>query len=277
MDTGHSIFSPSRLPILLAHGIAPFHRLLPFPSCRDNGRGDRFHYFRRIRSTLLFHGFTAFHTRVSWGGSLERRASDLRAEIHRITRGFSTWPRVHIIAHSMGGLDARWMIYRFRMEDRVASLTTVGTPHLGTAYADWGLPRYGFLIQAARPLGLDLSGFECLSRERCAAFNKALEDFEEHSGVRYRTVAGVQPFDRMFRLFRLPCRIIQQEEGENDGMVSLRSALWKEKYFLELMDADHLNQIGWWDPEESQTGLSKEEYERGIREVYLRVARSLKE
>jgi triacylglycerol lipase len=212
-----------RLPILLAHGIAPFHRLLPFPSCRDNALDDRFHYYRKIRSTLRSHGITVFHTRVSWGGSLERRASDLRGEILRITKDFSRWPRVHIIAHSMGGLDARCMIHRFRMEDRVASLTTIGTPHLGTAYADWGLPRYGFLIRAARPLGLDLSGFRALSRERCAAFNRTLADFEMHNGVHYRTLAGVQPFHRIFRFFRVSYRIIRHEEGENDGLVGGRA------------------------------------------------------
>jgi triacylglycerol lipase len=167
------------------------------------------------------------------------------------------------------------MIHRFRMEERVASLTTIGTPHLGTAYADWGLRQYGFLIKAARPLGLDISGFRSLSRERCAAFNRALADFEEHNGVRYRTVAGVQPFHRLFRFFRLPYRIIQREEGENDGLVSLHSALWKEKYLLEIMDADHINQIGWWDPSESRTGVSREDFERGIREVYLRIAAGL--
>ena len=277
MNLGPSAYPGSRLPILLAHGIAPFHRLLPFPSSRDNASDDRFHYFRRIRSTLLSHGFTAFHTRVSWGGSLERRASDLRAEILRITRHFSRWPRVHIIGHSMAGLDARYMIYRHRMEGRVASLTTIGTPHLGTAYADWGLRKYGFLIQAARPLGLDLSGFTSLSRDRCAGFNKVVDDFEEHNGVRYRTVAGVQPFHRMFRFFRFPYIIIRHEEGENDGMVSLRSALWKEKYLLEIMDADHINQIGWWDRSEAQTGVPREKYERGIRQVYLNIAGMLRD
>jgi len=55
---------------------------------------------------------------------------DLKNEIIRITDNFSRYPRVHIIAHSMGGLDARLMIYRYRLEDRVASLTTVGTPIL---------------------------------------------------------------------------------------------------------------------------------------------------
>jgi hypothetical protein len=43
------------------------------------------------------------------------------------------------------------------------------------------------------------------------------------------------------------------------------------------MDADHINQIGWWDPSESQSGVPREDYERGIREVYLRIAETLKD
>lgn len=277
MDTGHSPFCGSRLPIFLAHGIAPFHRLLPLPSCRDNAPDDRFHYYRRIRSTLLSHGFTAFHTRVSWGGSLERRASDLRAEILRITQHFTRWPRVHIIGHSMGGLDARFMIYRHRMEQRVATLTTIGTPHLGTPHAAWGLQKYGFLIDRARPLGLDLTGFRDLTRDRCEQRNRTMAEFEANSGVRYQTVAGVQPLERIFWPMRFSYGLIWQEEGENDGLVSLRSAMWKEEYFLLKMDADHINQIGWWDPSESQSGVPREDYERGIREVYLRIARGLRD
>src|SRR5262249_5187529 len=38
---------------------------------------------------------------------------------------------VHVFAHSMGGLDARYMISRLGMAKRVLSLTTIATPHRG--------------------------------------------------------------------------------------------------------------------------------------------------
>lgn len=263
------------LPIILAHGICPFHRLLPFDSCRDNRADDRFHYFRKIRSTLISRGFTAFHAGVSWSSSVERRALDLRNAILRLTHSFSRWPRVHIIAHSMGGLDARTMIYRYRMEKQVVSLTTIGTPHLGTSYADWGLRNFSYLIDFAGSLGIDLRGFRDLSREECARRNLALAEFEKDSGVVYRTMAGVQPLNRIFKHFRFAYQIIMREEGENDGLVSLRSAKWKDEYFLGIMDADHLNQIGWWDASEGSAGIPREDFERGIREFYLKIAEGL--
>ncbi|MBW1950002.1 MAG: hypothetical protein JRJ18_10725 [Deltaproteobacteria bacterium] len=266
---------PTRYPIILAHGICPFDRALgPFFS-RDNADTDGFHYFRKIRSTLRAQGFEVFHSRVSWASALSLRALGLKRELERITHDFSRRPRVHIIAHSMGGLDARWMIYTHRMEDRVASLTTIGTPHRGTAFADWGLRRFGFLIKTARTLGLDIQGFRDLAREACERRNRILEGFEATNGVFYRTVAGAQPLERIFPPLRPSYRIILREEGENDGLVSVRSAMWREDRFWGLLDADHFNQLGWWDPSEARTGVDRRSFEKGIREVYLELARGL--
>jgi hypothetical protein len=44
--------------------------------------------------------------------------------------------RVHILAHSMGGLDGRWVIAKGGLADRIDSLTTIATPHRGTSLGD---------------------------------------------------------------------------------------------------------------------------------------------
>jgi len=44
--------------------------------------------------------------------------------------------KVNVIGHSMGGIDARVAIARFGAAERVASLTTVASPHRGTPLAD---------------------------------------------------------------------------------------------------------------------------------------------
>jgi len=264
-------------PIILAHGICPFDGLVHpfFP--KDNKENDRLHYFRKIRSTLRSHGFEAFHARVGWASSLEKRAGDLRRQLEILTNHFTTWSHVHIIAHSMGGLDSRWMIYEYRMEERVRSLTTIGTPHLGTSFADWGVRRFNALITCAGWWGLDIEGFRALTRKACDGLNRVMEDFEGHNGVNYQTVAGVQPIKRVFAPLRFPYRIILREEGENDGLVSFRSARWKESRLVHKMDADHFNQIGWWDPSEAGSGRDREAFEAGIRKVYLDIAKGLKD
>jgi triacylglycerol lipase len=44
--------------------------------------------------------------------------------------------KVHLIAHSQGGLDSRVLLTDLGYADRVASLVTISTPHRGTAVAD---------------------------------------------------------------------------------------------------------------------------------------------
>ncbi len=261
-------------PIILAHGICPFHRI-PLFFHRDNQKKDHRHYFCSIKTSLLAHGFTVFHSRVSWGGELDRRARDLKNEINRLTLNFKKWPKVHIIAHSMGGLDSRWMIYRYKMEDRVDSLTTIGTPHLGTSAADVGIKKFGWLIPAVGLFGLNIKGFKDLTRNRCIARNRVMHDFEKNNGVKYQTVAGVQPVERIFCPFRRSFQIIWKHEGKNDGLVSLKSAMWKEEYFKKTIDADHLNQLGWWDRGESLAGLTRLTFKKRIQAVYLDIAKGL--
>ena len=118
------------------------------------------------------------------------------------------------------------------------------------------------MIDFIRPLGLDIRGFKNLTRESCRNFNMTTRDFEDNNGLLYQTYAGVQPLNRIFMPLRFLYRIIQREEGENDGLVSLHSAMWREKYFVEKIDADHFNQIGWWDRGEAIIGADREDFEK---------------
>jgi triacylglycerol lipase len=264
-----------KYPIILAHGICPFDKLLfPF-RVKDNVKDDNRHYFKGIRSYLISKGHVVFHSRVSWGASLSRRAEDLYKVILSITRNFTRWSRVHIIAHSMGGLDTRMMIYRFRIHDHIASLTTIGTPHWGSSYADWGIKRLGILIWISMIVGLDIRGFRDLTTRACAKFNRRLHDYEMKNKVVYRTVAGKEPYERIFPPLRFPYRVIYREEGPNDGLVSVKSATWKEEYLFDIIDADHLNQIGWWNKAEALSGITRDEFEKRIRNFYLKLVESL--
>src|SRR3990172_11259305 len=100
--------APNTSPIALACGFSRFDELLPW-SYVDRPGQDDFHYFKRIRATLLQAGFRAFHTHVHWGAPLEKRAHDLAHEVDSIL-ALTGAPKVHVIAHSMGGWDARYLI-----------------------------------------------------------------------------------------------------------------------------------------------------------------------
>ncbi|MGD2110360.1 MAG: hypothetical protein PVI86_13345 [Phycisphaerae bacterium] len=263
-------------PIILAHGICRFDHLLNKAFGLDNRDDDRWHYFKRIRSTLIADGFTVFHSGVDFAAGVETRADQLKAQIEQHTNGIRDHARVHIIAHSMGGLDARHMIYRHRMEDRVASLTTIGTPHHGTSFADRGLERTGELADVITRLGLNVDGFKDLTTQRCRTFNEEARAFENSNGVKYQTFTGTQPRNQILPLLWMPFDVIIEEgEGPNDGLVSLESAKWRDDVFRERWDADHLNEIGWWDIGDALTSPNFLSYERNIRNHYLEIAREL--
>jgi pimeloyl-ACP methyl ester carboxylesterase len=124
------------LPIVLAHGYLGFSSLGPL------------HYFNKVQSILQAAGATVFAPIVSPKQSLADRSAQLSAAIHKQYNA----QKVHIIAHSMGGLDARVSIQK---ENRnIATLTTLGTPFRGTLAADVAVdPRKLLTVSPATLLG----------------------------------------------------------------------------------------------------------------------------
>jgi hypothetical protein len=74
------------------------------------------------------------------GAALQRAVETALADCPKGTRA-------HLIAHSRGGMDARWASVQSCMADKIASLTTIGTAHRGTTFMSWGyalLPLFHF-------------------------------------------------------------------------------------------------------------------------------------
>lgn len=173
-------------------------------------------------------------------GGVAQRAQQLKDFLDARAPGEA----VHIFAHSMGGLDARYMVSRLGMKDRVLSLTTLGTPHRGTTFADWGIRRLERLVKPVLDfLGLPAQGFYDLTTAACRAFNEAVPDTE---GVRYFSIAG--QYDGSLRTpeWLLPHTIVLAAEGPNDGVVSVESARWGEQ--LDIWEGDHFSLVNWLHP-----------------------------
>jgi triacylglycerol lipase len=223
-------------PIVLAHGLLGFARMAV--------RGITLaSYFRAIPSYLEGLGNRVILTKVPGTGSITARAEVLRREI----RACAGDAPVHVIAHSMGGLDCRCMVTHLDMARQVLSLTTLGTPHRGTAFADKG-------VEFAQSIGafawlrrspIDHQAFEDLRTEACARFNAATPDAPH---VRYFSVAGNKRRHEMLYALRFSHDVIAPVEGPNDGLVSVKSARWGE--FLGEWNCDHVNMVGWTGPRE---------------------------
>lgn len=291
----------NRYPIILAHGIARFDFLRNFFSDRFEALGlnlaannDGLHYFKGIAGHLRANGFDVHHSSVSFAAGVERRAQDLRNEVQNVLNATGK-QKVHIIAHSMGGLDARHMIVDLAMGDRVASLTTIGTPHLGTSFANWGLSNQG--DEFIRIVGniIDLAGFKDLTLEACANFNARAEGQEATNSIVYQTYAGSQDQNLIFTPLQQSWEIINRHEGSNDGLVSTKSQAWQPrltgsegtakeiKQNVFPVPVDHLNEVGWWDLSElravpwwrTNIFTAAKDYELRIKNVYLDIASHL--
>lgn len=273
-----------RRPVILAHGIAPFDALWR-PVLRPGVRKhlsphDKFDYFAGIASYLQAHGYSVYSPRVPWASTASERAAALKARVGEI-RARTGADKVHIIAHSMGGLDARHMIVDFDMADRVATLTTVGTPHHGTSFANVGLAKMDWLIGAAQACGFDLAGFRNFSTEAAAVFNDRALDAEAQNPVHYATYAAHQDYAQVLTPLKLSWRIIAKREGPNDGLVAVTSAAWTDRLKDKVVrqetfpvPADHLNELAWWDLSGLHPlGQLRKPFKDAIRDVYLKMAR----
>lgn len=282
-------------PIVLAHGIARFDILLEILrkklSLPETQLGDQFQYFKGITTHLEAQGFTVFHPNQDFAGPVDLRAEQLKARVNEATSKTGA-DKVHIIAHSMGGLDARHMIVDKGMAEKVASLTTIGTPHLGTVLADHVISHGGvLLIDIMRPV-INIDGFADLTVTACEQFNSRAEDQEAKNNVAYQTYASTENLHLIFAPLIPSWIFIRDHSGRNDGLVPFGSQQWKRELIANdgtrksvtqkefPIPADHLNQVGWWDPQEAVLGFTSvfkqaADYERKIRDLYLEIAQGL--
>jgi triacylglycerol lipase len=215
------------------------HGLLGFDRLSVAGRvvAD---YFCGVPELLRKAGNRVFVARLSPTAGIADRAAQLKSLIDREAPD----EPVHVVGHSMGGLDARYMISRLGMAGRVLSLTTLGTPHRGSPFADWGVKRFRSL---ACPLfdfvGLSYQAFLDLTVDSCRRFNDEVPDAP---GVRYFSVAGRLGHEPRPWYWQLPSLVVDRFEGENDGVVSTSSARWGEAF--EVWDGDHIALVNWRHP-----------------------------
>jgi triacylglycerol lipase len=216
--------APTRYPLVLAHGFAGFDSLAL--------RGKRVDYFRGVSERLRASGVDVHVLRVSPLASIVARAQQLAEQIEGLG-----CERVNIVAHSMGGLDARYAIACLGMAPRIASLTTIGTPHRGTPLADLAA-----LVGAFGKLSGRLGAIHDLSPRRMAAFNLAVDDVP---GVAYGCVvtAARGGISHVNALLRPGYLFLRRQAGDNDGVVPASSQRWGAVWGE--IDVDHWGAVGW--------------------------------
>ena len=210
----------SRRPhVVLVHGFAGFSEI--------RVGGVRTAYFRGVRERFEELGIACTTARLPAVAPIAERAAALEALLASLA-DFD----VHVIAHSMGGLDARRAINALgggpsarqrRTRLPVLTLVTIATPHRGTPLAELGHP-----LPALR----DLSAGALAARAG---------DLADVPGVRYASVVAAP--SRVHPLLRASYLLVRAVAGENDGIVPVSSQAWGD--VLATIDADHWGAIGW--------------------------------
>jgi len=213
----------TKYPIVLVHG-AGFRDMNVF-----------INYWGRIPAYLQARGAKIYYGNTDGWCSIEQGAADLKRAVERALAATRA-EKVNIIAHSKGGLEARYMISSLGMAGKVASLTTISTPHRGSETMDSileGVPDFmlrgiGGIGSAVRFVWGDrrpdfYAGITSIGTANMAEFNRKNPDM---AGVYYQSFAGELSSGANDFILAFTRQAVADIEGPNDGMVSVESAKW---------------------------------------------------
>lgn len=114
-------YTQTRYPVVLVHGMLGFDAIGPV------------NYFYGVPAALRAGGATVYTPAVSAVNSSEERGEQLLAQLRQLQAAYGH-TRFNLIGHSHGGPTIRYVAAV--APELVASVTTMGAPHMGTRAAD---------------------------------------------------------------------------------------------------------------------------------------------
>jgi len=213
----------TKYPIVMVHGA---------------GFGDKplgLSYWGRIPKLLEARGAKLYYGGTDGWGKMEDGAAILKATVERVLAETGS-AKVNLIAHSKGGIEARYMISSMGMAGKVASLTTISTPHYGSGVIQEILGWPDFLLRSIAAPVVNLSG-RAMGDKNPDFYNAVqslgtayMEEFNKNNpnrpGVYYQSFAGECWAPASDIILSLPGYWVKSVEGPNDGMVTVESAKW---------------------------------------------------
>ncbi|NLF47470.1 MAG: hypothetical protein GX578_04010 [Clostridiales bacterium] len=259
----------TKYPVMLVHGIGYNDRNNP--------------YWGDIPGILKKNGTEIFFSSQSGAGTIEENARQVRDSI-LVALSEAEAEKINLIAHSKGGLESRYLISRLGMEEKVASLTTLATPHRGIKAIDSLNEKSELILRSLIGVfelmiaadGGELIGdkkvFEQFSGEYMDIFNEMVPDAEK---VYYQSWAFDMKKPETDPAMKLFYNISLEEEGPNDGLVSVASAMWGN--FRGVYEGlggkgiSHSAAVG------KRPKLLSEEESKALEDFYIRMICELKE
>ena len=219
--------------------------------------------FRGITDFLRKQNVTVYISNQDGLGAVATNAAQLKDEILEILQK-ENCEKVNIIAHSKGGVDARFMISQLGMAEHVASLTTLSTPHHGSGLSAKLLQMPAFMAKTIafftdtfyRFLGDRQPDILRLGQELTA---DAMEDFNaavpNNPSVYYQSFSFTAPHKKAFLRF-IPYQISRYcEQDDTDGMVAVKSSQWGNYRGSISAELDHFKMVGVYGSKKKLTGV----------------------
>ena len=236
-------------------------------------------YWGRIPNELIKNGANIYYGHQEAWGTIESNAEEIRDKILEILKK-EKCDKVNIIAHSKGGLDARYVVSQLGMGKHVATLTMIGTPHRGSEVLTfvYKLPKVivkkvgDYINWHFRLIGDKNPDFHVASKqfltEYTETFNKEILD---HKQVYYQSYATQMKSAISDSLLFIPYCIIRLYGSKSDGLVTPKSAKWGE--FKGTITNHHQRGISHGDI----IDLKREDYKGfDVREFYVQLVSELK-
>ncbi|NLZ45453.1 MAG: triacylglycerol lipase [Clostridiales bacterium] len=256
----------TKYPLMLVHGIG-------FKDWRY------FNYWGRIPKELKKNGGAVYYGNQDACGTVAYNSEMIKRRILEIVEETGC-EKVNIIAHSKGGLDARYAISKLGISQNVASLTTMGVPHRGSGFADVGLKLpdklvriiTNFLDKRFRQMGDSNSDAYTAIHQFTSDYSEEFNrDVPDADGVYYQSYASVMRGMFSFGILAIPY-LCTKKFGKNDGLVTIESAKWGN--FRGTFESKHYRGISHGD----LIDLKRDDY-KGFdpRETYVNIVSELKE
>lgn len=214
-------------PIVLIHGAG--FRDLKWPL-----------YWGRIPDVLTKQGADIFYGLQDGWGSIETNAYAIAKRIDDILAETGA-KKVNLIAHSKGGLEARMVASSLGYGEKIASITTIATPHHGSKTIDKLLMMPHGLFNIA---ALAVNNWIRILGDKKPDFMRVCEDFTTASmvdfnrknpdvpGVFYQSYVCVMSHPFSDIMLSTANFVLNKIEGPNDGLVSVESASWGENIHI---------------------------------------------
>ena len=207
-----------KYPIILVHGLMIKHF-------------KRFRAFGKIEHVLDAAGHNVYVATHDGFGSIENNAEQLKEYIENVLKETGA-EKVNLIGHSKGGLDSKYLITHLGMEDKIASLTTLATPHRGSIIASriWLLPNWikktiAFFINTFYRILGDKHPDAMKACDQLRRVDESEETLGFSEKVYCQSYSTTLERSRDCFIMAIPRKIYHHYENiENDGLVSKESA-----------------------------------------------------